>query len=101
LNIILERVSVPGKAFITRYGIKHKVQHAMNVTEEELASLEVLEGEVLYSIDQDTLHTVKAPEVVTAIETEVVKEPTLAKKPSTSKTKTKVITNKTVSDPEV
>jgi hypothetical protein len=78
VNIILERVSVPGKAFITRNGLKQKVHHAMNVSEEEFASLEVVEGEVLYSIDQE-LHTVKAPEVV--------KEPIIVKIPDTGRTK--------------
>jgi hypothetical protein len=32
----------------------------MNVTEEEFATLEVLEGEVLYSVNQETLHIMTA-----------------------------------------
>ena len=59
-RIILETVSVPGGAFITREGNRTAVHHAMNVTEEEFATLEVLEGEVLYSVNQETLHTVTA-----------------------------------------
>ena len=56
-RIILETVSVPNGAFITRDGNRTAVQHAMGVTEEEFATLEVLEGEVLYSVNQETLHT--------------------------------------------
>jgi hypothetical protein len=57
-RIILETVSIPGGAFITRDGNRTAVQHAMGVTEEEFATLEVLEGEVLYSVNQETLHTI-------------------------------------------
>ncbi len=77
MYIKLEKISVPGKVFINRNGVKQKAQPNMVITEQELASLEVLEGEVLYSIDELTLHTVKAPEP----------EPVVTKVVRSSKTK--------------
>jgi hypothetical protein len=66
-RIILETVSVPGEAFITRDGNRTAVQHAMGVTEEEFATLEVLQGEVLYSVNQETLHIVTSAGVTTDV----------------------------------
>jgi preprotein translocase subunit SecD len=66
-RIILETVSVPNKAFITRDGNRTAVQHAMGVTEEEFATLEVLEGEVLYSVNQETLHIITSAGVTTDV----------------------------------
>ena len=78
MYIKLEKISVPGKVFITRNGIKQKAQNNMVITEQELASLEVLEGEVLYSVDELELHTVKAPEPEPIV-TKVVKSSTKTK----------------------
>lgn len=66
MYIKLERISNPGKAFITRNAIRQTARNNMVITEQELASLEVLEGTVLYSIDESKLVTVEAPPVVVA-----------------------------------
>lgn len=62
MYIKLEKISVPGKVFITRNNVRQKAQPNMVITEQELASLEVLNGEVVYSVDELTLHTIKAKE---------------------------------------
>lgn len=61
MYIKLERISEPGKAFIIRNNIKQVAQNNMVITEQELATLEVQAGTVLYSIDESKLVTVEAP----------------------------------------
>jgi len=79
--IILEKVSVPGEAFITRDGNRTAVQHAMGVTEEEFATLEVLQGEVLYSVNQETLHIVTSAGVTTDVPRVSAAEPAIVAEP--------------------
>lgn len=61
MYIKLERISEPGKAFIVRNNIKQAAQNNMVITEQELATLEVQAGTVLYSINESELITVEAP----------------------------------------
>ena len=60
MYIKLERISSPGKAFIVRNNIRQIAQNNMVITQAELESLEVLEGTVLYSVDETELITVEA-----------------------------------------
>lgn len=61
MYIKLERISEPGKVFITRNGIRQTAQNNMVISEQELATLEVLAGTLLYSIDETKLITLEAP----------------------------------------
>lgn len=61
MYIKLERISEPGKAFIVRNNIKQAAQNNMVITEQELATLEVQAGTVLYSVNESELITVEAP----------------------------------------
>jgi len=61
MYIKLERISNPGQVFFTRNGIKQAAQNNMVITEAELATVEVLAGTVLYSINEQELFTLEAP----------------------------------------
>jgi hypothetical protein len=61
MYIKLERISEPGKVFIIRNGIRQTAQNNMVISEQELATVEVLAGTLLYSIDETKLITVEAP----------------------------------------
>jgi len=61
MYIKLERISELGKAFIIRNNIKQAAQNNMVITEQELATLEVQAGTVLYSVNESELITVEAP----------------------------------------
>jgi hypothetical protein len=61
MYIKLERISEPGKVFITRNGTRQTAKNNMVISEQELATIEVLAGTLLYSIDESKLVTVEAP----------------------------------------
>ena len=61
MYIKLERISELGKAFFIRNNIKQAAQNNMVITEQELATLEVQAGTVLYSVNESELITVEAP----------------------------------------
>ena len=61
MYIKLERISDQGQVFFTRNGVRQTARNNMVISEAELATLEVLVGTVLYSVDETELVTVEAP----------------------------------------
>jgi len=55
-------------AYVIRNGYRTKTWLGMVLTKEEFDSLEVVEGTMLYSIDEKTLHTITAPKPEPVVE---------------------------------
>lgn len=60
MRIKIERIS-GAIATVVRNNHRTKVWLGMTLTEEEFATLEVTEGSILYTVDEQTVHTITAP----------------------------------------